>query len=283
MNDNGAKIMKRWNVISPIGAGMEGFVYNVEHKQNNMKGAMKVIRANEEAVTMATIYLSKKYPYYVRMLDHEYLRTDMYLEWKAGEGWEDTGVFIPVFGASMDISSNACHCVYEMLEWPKEDWYNEETELILLIHMLIAIYIAIKELGYASRDLQWMYRKTGDEEYITIKYEQYEWTLPNIGFVPVIMDHGHSYVGGEQEEIMLYDLIRQYHTHCYMIRNDGDIEHAHAYSLTQMPQEIKDLYPVYEHDGYNSIGYGHSNPEMVAKYINLFIAQVKEKAIQSTK
>lgn len=259
--------MKSWNIIDPLGAGAEGYVYNVINKENQSKGALKVIDDNELGTTMALISLSKLYPYYVRVLDHEYLKTNHLEEGRAWSQWEEGGDFKSVIGQSTNSCDYRCHCVYELLEYPEEEWFNSYKFRIIIAHMLIAAYIAKVELGYGVTDLQWMYRKVTDNEDVIITYKEHVWALPNIGFMPVIIDHGNADIGDVKKERMLYNLLNKYYAQLYIYWTNNYSHDAFQYAFEQIPEEVKDLY----YDEQKRIGYRYTPSAMLLKYIGIFL------------
>lgn len=260
--------MNGWEYIGYYGSGMYSVTY--EMKKDGVTGIMKIIEGNEATTTTALISLSKTYDYYVRVLDLMYINTDIRREYEVIRLSEDNDYkrdkYGMVFGQD-DHKYQGCHCIYELLEYIKPK--NEKEILIVYIHLLIAVYIAMSELGYTSHDFQWMYRRMPleeDELYI-VKYEDKEFSLPNIGYVPVIMDHGHSNIMGDNTDRFLYDILERYNIELERFRQGDNFTYNHEYITSLIPEEVINLYKTEE----GGIWYTKTPKQMILKYINILM------------
>lgn len=266
--------MNGWEYIGYYGSGMDSVTY--EMKKDGITAIMKIIEGNEATTTCALISLSKTYDYYVRVLDIMYLNTDMSREYEVMRLAEDNDhkrdKYGMVFGED-SYQDQRCHCIYELLETIKPK--DEKEILIVHIHVLIAVYIAMCELGYTSHDFQWMYRRipydvNKDEIYTVTIHDDNEFSLPNIGYVPVIMDHGHSNIMGDNTDRFLYNILRCYNIELERFRQGDAYVYDHDYITSLIPEEVINLYK--NDEGY--ISYAKTPKEMIHKYINILMNEL---------
>lgn len=261
--------MNQWNYIGIRDAGSGGIVYDMIHSSNDIKGVMKIIDSNELLTTTTLISLSNMYDYYIRVLDTQYICTSYDRQDKVWIEWLDNrsiyGKYDMIFGED-DIEHKHCHCVYEELEY-----INTTTHKDLLIeytHILIAVYIAMSEVGYVSQDFQWMYRRVPvDKDTYIVTYKDHTFTLPNIGFIPVIMDHGESYISYGCNDTLLYTILSQYYSILFDMECTEDIEDdIYSYIHNAIPSEVTNMHS--DNDVYRT------SLDMVLKYIHIFMKRI---------
>lgn len=211
--------LSTWKYIRPFTVGGDTVMTFLMRNIDETYGIMKLVYDNEADMYNAMYNLSYQYPYYVRVLHsfHTYCNHD--LIHKGYRKWDDAdyeGEYVSTEENTYGIEfctgkgSLTHHYIFEKLDQftYKQIRSNKKTLLITTIHMLIGHYIAKDTIGFAHGDYQILIRKTDPYmKYIHIKYKDLDVSIPNIGFIPVMYDYGHSSTGNEKSNDLINILL----------------------------------------------------------------------------